>query len=147
MIPFSTQPPQEPALQQLGVEPIGLCPSMFPRNCHTRGIDNVLLYPTRLKATRQPKAVAAGPDRLVAPAMQQRKQPFWAWLQLLARLPLDAGKHAGTSQLEWLISMTAMIVLFWSTATRDLLKACPGAGGLSQKIGVMVRGCSKLCLC
>src|SRR6478672_5731819 len=33
-----------------------------------------------------------------------------------------------TSQLDWLISMTAMIVLFWSRATRDLLKACPGAG-------------------
>src|SRR5205814_10324003 len=28
-----------------------------------------------------------------------------------------------TSQLEWLISMTAMIVLFWSRATRDLLKS------------------------
>src|SRR5207248_6787198 len=33
-----------------------------------------------------------------------------------------------TSQLDWLISMTAMIVLSWSRATRDLLKACPGAG-------------------
>ena len=30
MAPFSTQPPQEPALQQLGVEPVGLCPAMFP---------------------------------------------------------------------------------------------------------------------
>src|SRR5438874_4919795 len=28
-----------------------------------------------------------------------------------------------TSQLEWLISMTAMIVVFWSRATRDLLKS------------------------
>src|SRR5580700_10213424 len=28
-----------------------------------------------------------------------------------------------TSQLDWLISMTAMIVLFWSRATRDLLKS------------------------
>src|SRR5689334_12160340 len=27
------------------------------------------------------------------------------------------------SQLDWLISMTAMIVLFWSRATRDLLKS------------------------
>jgi hypothetical protein len=30
MAPFATQPPQEPALQQLGVEPVGLCPAMFP---------------------------------------------------------------------------------------------------------------------
>src|ERR1700751_5967748 len=28
-----------------------------------------------------------------------------------------------TSQLDWLISITAMIVLFWSRATRDLLKS------------------------
>ena len=38
------------------------------------------------------------------------------------------GSMPATSQLDWLISMTAMIVLFWSRATRDLLKACPGAG-------------------
>ena len=28
--PFPTQPPQEPALQQLGVEPVGFRPAMFP---------------------------------------------------------------------------------------------------------------------
>src|SRR6202035_614248 len=33
-----------------------------------------------------------------------------------------------TSQLDWLISTTAMIVLSWCKATRDLLKACPGEG-------------------
>jgi hypothetical protein len=55
--------------------------------------------------------------------MQQAKQPFWAQLQLLVRLTLNAGKHAATSQLDWLISMTAMIVLFWSRATRDRLKS------------------------
>jgi hypothetical protein len=27
--------------------------------------------------------------------MQQRKQPFWARLELIARLTLNAGKHAG----------------------------------------------------
>jgi hypothetical protein len=27
---FSTQPPQKPALQQLGVEPVGFRPAMFP---------------------------------------------------------------------------------------------------------------------
>src|SRR5215469_10166320 len=108
MAPFATQPPQEPALQQLGVEPIGLCPAMFPRHGHTRGMDHVRLHLARLKPARQPEAVAtsfegqcnprdlaAGFDRLVAPAMQQRKQPFWVWLQLLARLTLNAGKHSG----------------------------------------------------
>src|ERR1700757_695482 len=52
-------------------------------------MDHVRLYSTRLKPARQPEAVAAGfegqcnprdlltgPDRLIAPAMQQGKQPF-----------------------------------------------------------------------
>src|SRR6266478_7908196 len=108
MAPFSTQPPQEPALEHLGVEPVGFRSAMLPRNGHTRGMDHVRLYPARLKPARQPEAVAAGfegnrnprdiaagPDRLIAPAMQQTKQPFGIRLQLLARLTLNAGKHPG----------------------------------------------------
>src|SRR5207245_639840 len=59
MTPFPTQPPQEPALQQLGVEPVGLCPAMFPRYGDTRGMDHVRLYPARIQPARQPEAVAA----------------------------------------------------------------------------------------
>src|SRR5208282_6509861 len=94
-------------LEQFSVQPIGLCPSMLPRNRHTRGMDHVRLYPARLEPARQPEAVAAGlegnrnprdsaagPDRLIPPAMQQGKQLFWARLQLLARLTLNPGKHA-----------------------------------------------------
>ena len=95
---------------------------------------------TRRKPARQPEAVAAGfegkrnpgdraagPDRLIPP-MQQGKQPFWARLQLLARLTLNtrndaANQPARLAQLDWLSSTTAMIVLFWSRATRDLLKS------------------------
>src|SRR5215467_7071490 len=107
MAPFATQPPQEPALQQLGVEPIGLGPAMFPRHGHTRGMDHVRLDPSRLQPARQPEAVAAGfegnrnprdraagPDRLIPPAMQQAKQPFWVRLQLLARLTLNTRNDA-----------------------------------------------------
>jgi hypothetical protein len=74
--------PREPPLEQFGVQPIGLCPAMFPRNRHTRGMDHVCLYPARLEPARQPKAVAAGfegqrnprdcavgPDGLIPPAM------------------------------------------------------------------------------
>src|SRR6201997_4060745 len=108
MAPFSTQPPQEPAFQQLGVEPVSLRSAMLPRDRDTRGMDHVCLYSTRRKPARQPEAVAAGfegqrnprdraagPDRLIPPAMQQAKQPFWARLELLARLTLNAGNHAG----------------------------------------------------
>src|SRR5216110_3419409 len=69
---------------------------------------HVSLDPTYLEPTRQPEAVAAGlegnrnsrdratgPDRLIPPAMQHGKQPFWARLQLFARLTLNARKHPG----------------------------------------------------
>src|SRR3954466_7368106 len=81
---------------------------MFPRYRDTRGMDYMRLHPAGPKPARQPEAVAtgfegqcnprdlaAGLDCLVAPAMQQAKQPFWARLQLLARLTLNPGKHAG----------------------------------------------------
>src|ERR1700746_1505173 len=81
---------------------------MLPRYRDTRGMDHVSLYSTRRKPARQPKAVAAGfegkrnprdrapgPDRLILPAIQQGEQPFWARLELLARLQPNAGKQAG----------------------------------------------------
>src|SRR5712672_2531217 len=70
-------------------------------------MDHVRFHPTCLEPTRQPEAVAAGfegkrnprdrapsPDHLIPPAMQHCKQPFWARLELLARLTLNPGKHA-----------------------------------------------------
>ena len=94
------------------------------------------LHPMRTKPARQPEAVstsfegqcnprdlAAGLDRLVAPAMQQAKQPFCTRLQLLGGWRSMPGSIPATSQLDWLISTTAMIVLSWSRATRDLLKS------------------------
>jgi len=107
MAPFSTQPPHEPALQQLGVEPVGFRSAMLPRYRDTRGMDHVSLDATRRKPARQPKPVAAGfegkrnprdraagPDRLILPALQQAKQPFWARIELLARLTLNTRNDA-----------------------------------------------------
>src|SRR6185503_2247645 len=48
-----------------------------------------------MQQSGNPRDLAAGLDRLVAPAMQQAKQPFCTRLQLLAWLTLNAGKHAG----------------------------------------------------
>src|SRR6266853_324171 len=43
------------------------------------------------------------------------------------------GSTPATSQLDWLSSTTAMIVLSWSKATRDLLKSfSSGIGALRQ---------------
>src|SRR5262250_419533 len=49
MAPFATQPPQEPALQQLGVEPVGFRSAMLPRYRDTRGMDHVRLDAARRK--------------------------------------------------------------------------------------------------
>src|SRR5947207_14135407 len=81
---------------------------MFARSGYTRGMDQMRPPPARPQPARQPEAVPTrlagqcnsrdlitGPDCLIAPAMQQGKQPFWARLQLLARLTLNAGKHTG----------------------------------------------------
>src|SRR6516164_9697002 len=54
MAPFATQSPQEPALQQRGVEPVGLRPTMLPRYGDTRGMDHMRLDPARIQPTRQP---------------------------------------------------------------------------------------------
>src|SRR5947208_15355724 len=91
MAPFATQPPQEPALEQLGVEPVGFRSAVLPRYRDTRGMDHVRqpeAVAAGLESNRNPRDSAAGPDRLILPAMQHAKQLFWAPLQLLAWLPL-----------------------------------------------------------
>ena len=98
-------------------------------------MDHVRFDPARIQPTRQPEAIAAGfegqcnprdlftgPDRFIAPAMQQAKKPFRTRFQLLLRRSMP-GSTPATSQLDWLSSTTAMIVLSWSKATRDLLKS------------------------
>jgi hypothetical protein len=114
----------------------------------------VRLDATRRKPARQPEAVvagfegqanprnrAAGPDRLVAPTMQQGQQPFWARLELLARLTSMPGTTPPTSQLDWLISTTAMIVLFWSRAMRDLLKSFGWGIAATPSVRMQRRSC------
>src|SRR5438067_1175215 len=79
-----------------------------PRSRATRAINPARPGASRRGPARQPEAAAAGfegnrnardgaagPDRPILPAMQQAKQPFWVRLQLLTRLTLNAGKHAG----------------------------------------------------
>src|SRR6202011_2018042 len=137
---------QEPALQQLGVEPVGLRPSMFPRYCDTRGMDHMRLHPTRTQPARQPEASRPASKAsairviflpaLTASSRQRCSRPrslsalgssfFCGWRSM-------PGSTPATSQLDWLSSTTAMIVLSWSKATRDLLKSFSwGIGALRQ---------------
>src|SRR2546421_11548123 len=84
--------------------------SVLARRCSrdTATLEAWITCASTPRAASQPEAVAAGfegnrnardraagPDRLILPAMQQTKQPFWARLELLARLTLNTGKHAG----------------------------------------------------
>src|SRR5271163_4488200 len=119
---------------------------MFPRYGDTRGMDHMRLHPARPKPARQPEAVptsfegqcnprdlAAGLDRLVAPAMQQASSRSGLGSSFLRGWRSMPGSIPATSQLDWLISTTAMIVLSWSRATRDLLKSFGwGIGALHQ---------------
>src|SRR5262245_31307202 len=118
MASFAPQPPQEPALEQFGVEPIGLCPgdvpatrphskdgSRAPRRLAPQASAPTRSRRGRLRRPAHPRDIAAGPDRLIPPAMQHGKQPFWAGLQLLVRLTLNtrndaANKPARLAQLD-----------------------------------------------
>jgi len=118
------------------------CPAISPAILRdTRGMDHCAPRPQRalsqrarpnaiatsFEGKRNPRDLLTGPDCLIAPAMQQAKQPFGTRLQLLCAADAHAGKHPWQpASSTWLISTTAMIVLYWSKATRDLLKACPG---------------------
>src|SRR5882724_700639 len=48
------------------------------------------------------------------------------------------GTTPPTSQLDWLISTTAMIVLSWSNATRDLLKSFGWGIRALHQLGIVV---------
>ena len=136
MAPFPTQPAQEPAFQQLGVEPVGRRPTMLPRYRETGGMDHMRLDATRRKPARQPEAVAAGfegernpgdrvagPDRLIPPACSTESSRSGLGSSFLRGWRSMPGSTPPTSQLDWLNSTTATIVLLWSRATRDLLKS------------------------
>ena len=160
MAPFAAQPAEERALQQLGVEPVGLRPPMLARYGDARRMDDVRLDAARPQPARQPEAVAAGLegdgnprdraaglDRLIAPAMQQpRAAPSSSGSSFFSGWRSMPGTIPATSQLDWLISTTAMSVLSWSKAARDLLKSF--GWGMGHSIGCCQRRwCHLLAAC
>ena len=103
--------PKNPRLSNSVSSRLVFAPAVLPRYRDTRGMDDVSLNATRLEPARQPEAVAAGwaetscgirvivrpgPDRLIRQRCSRPSGPFPGLrLQLLARLTLNAGKHAG----------------------------------------------------
>src|SRR6516164_6534000 len=63
MAPFSTQPSHEPALQQLGVEPVGFRPAMFRETATLEGWITCASSPRALsqRASQKPSRPASRP--------------------------------------------------------------------------------------
>jgi hypothetical protein len=58
--PFATQPAEERSLEQLGVEPVGLRPSMLARDRDAGRVDDVGFGTLRPQPAGQPEPVAPG---------------------------------------------------------------------------------------
>jgi hypothetical protein len=102
---------------------------MLARHGNTRRVDHIGFDALSPQPPRQPKAVPAGfvghgdpidprlredaarPGCFVAPAIQQLQQGRLVRRKFLQRLAVDPGTMPATSQLDWLISMTATSVL------------------------------------
>ena len=125
VVRLAAQPAQEGALEQLGVEPVGLGPPVLARDRDARRVDDVGLDAARPQPAGEPEAVAPGlegdreagdrapgPGRLVPPALQQPEQRL-----LVRRRASSAGgarsraRCPATSQLDRLSSTTATSVL------------------------------------
>jgi hypothetical protein len=105
---LAPQPAEEGALEQLGVEPVGLGPAVLAGDGDARGVDHVGLDASGPQPARQPEAVAAGLvgdrdardrlarlGRLVPPASEQPQQSLLVRLELLQRLPPEARDDPG----------------------------------------------------
>ena len=108
MVRLAAQPANEGALQELGVEPVCLRPSMLAGDSDARRMDNMGFDIAHLQPARQPEAVAASfksnrdaRDRtaslgsLIPPTLQQSQQRLLVRLELLQGVPLDTWNDPG----------------------------------------------------
>src|SRR5450755_2372666 len=108
VISFAAQPAEKGALEQLGVETVGLGAPVLARHGYARCVDNVSLDAACSKPARQPETVPAGLKgdgnafdpascflRFLTPAIEQLQQCALVDRKLLQRLTLDARHDAG----------------------------------------------------
>ena len=108
MTRFTPQPAKERALQQLGVEAVGLGPPMLPRHGNAHRVDEMSLDLAVAEPAGQPEAIPPSlegdddppdrpsrPDRLVSPTMQDTEKCRLVRLYLFSRAALDARHDAG----------------------------------------------------
>src|SRR4051812_34188116 len=148
VVGFAAQPADEDAFEQSRVEAICLGPAMLARDSPLVG----WMTEASMPRARSPRA-SQNPSRPAskATAMRVIVRPFWVasvrqriskrsnstslgssffsgWRSMPGTMP-------ATSQLAWLISMTAMIVLSCSRGVRDLLKSS-SCCAMGRSIGV-----------
>ena len=108
VISLAAQPAEKGALEQLGVETVGLGAPVLARYGYARCVDDVGLDAACPKPARQPETVTAGFKgdgnafdpascflRLLTPAIEQLQQCALVDCKLLQRLTLDARHDAG----------------------------------------------------
>src|SRR5262245_24200589 len=108
---------------------------MLARHGHTRGVNDVGLNAARLEPACQPEPVTAGLEgndnafdpascflRFLPPSMQQPRNALSSTASFFNGWRSMPGTIPATSQLDRLISMTAINVLAGSRAMRDRLK-------------------------
>src|SRR5215472_14749291 len=105
---FTAQPAEKSALEELGIETIGLRPSMFARYRNARRVDHIGLDLTGAQPARQPEAVAAslighsdplddlaGLIGFLLPTMQKLQQSMLIGRELFQRLAFDSRHDTG----------------------------------------------------
>jgi hypothetical protein len=123
MLRLAPQPAEKHALEQGGVEPVGLGTPMLAGDGHAGRVNDMSFDAVSPEPARQPEAIAAslkgdgnardraaGLAGLLTPAVEELEEGVLVGSEFLERMTPDPGTTPATSQLDWLISITAIIV-------------------------------------
>src|SRR5262252_187263 len=92
---FTAQPAEKSALKELGVESIGLRPSMFARYRNARRMDHIGFDLMGAQPARQPEAIAASLIGFLPPTMQKLQQCILIGRELFQRLSFNSRHNTG----------------------------------------------------
>src|SRR5262249_39009479 len=108
VVPLPAQPAEKGALEELGIEPVGLGAPVLTRHGYAGSVYDMRLDAARSQPPGQPEAIPSGFEGdgnardlvpgllcLLAPPLEQVQQPGLARFELLQRLALNAGYDSG----------------------------------------------------
>ena len=136
MITFAAQPTEKGAFEQLSVETVGLGAPVFTRYRYARCVDNVGLDAACPEPARQPETIPAGLEgncsafdlascflSFLTPAIEKLQQCALVDRGFFNGWRSTPGTMPATSQLDKLISITAISVLSCFRTIRDWLRS------------------------